>query len=74
METHSIKKLTVRQVLSRYPESIKVFIRYSPECIGCAFEGFCTIEEVSRVYYLPSPEWENAISKAINQTEKRRST
>jgi len=74
METHSINKLTVHQVLSNYPESIKVFIRYSPECIGCAFERFCTINDVSNVYDLPSPEWENAISKAIKQTEKRRST
>ncbi|MEJ2485657.1 MAG: hypothetical protein P8Y72_04135 [Anaerolineales bacterium] len=74
METHLINKLTVHQMLNRYPESIKIFIRYSPECIGCAFERFCTMEDVTKAYDLPPTEWGDAISEVINQTNKRRST
>ena len=36
---------TVDDVMRRHPATIRIFIRHHLHCIGCAFGGFCTIEE-----------------------------
>lgn len=72
METTPINQLTVHQLLSAYPVAVKVFIRYSPECIGCAFERFCTLQDVARHYNLSLTELTGAIEATIKPRNKRR--
>lgn len=69
MEMTPINQLTVHQLLSAYPPVVKVFIRYSPACIGCAFERFCTLEDVARHYNLPLAELTGAIEESIDRKE-----
>jgi hybrid cluster-associated redox disulfide protein len=40
-------EMIVEQVASRYPETIKVFVRYSLHCVGCAISPFHTIDHVA---------------------------
>lgn len=70
METTPINQLTVHQLLSAYPMAVRVFIRYCPECIGCAFERFCTMQDVALHYNLPLSELAYAIETALIQQKK----
>ncbi|MGD2026312.1 MAG: hypothetical protein PVI99_00730 [Anaerolineales bacterium] len=69
MERTPLNQLTVHQLLRAYPTAIRVIIRHSPECIGCAFERFCTLKDVARHYKLPLAELTGAIEEAIERTD-----
>jgi hybrid cluster-associated redox disulfide protein len=40
-------EMVVEQVANRHPETIKIFVRYSLHCIGCAIGPFHTIDQVA---------------------------
>ncbi len=70
MESNAINKMTVDQVLKSYPESVKVFIQHFPVCIGCAFDRFCSMEDVAKEYGIPLIEFINLIEVVINRPKK----
>ena len=46
--TYSIKaEMIVEEIATRHPETIKVFVRYSLHCIGCAISPFHTVGQVA---------------------------
>ena len=42
--------LTVAQVLSGWPATVRVFLRRGMACVGCAMSPHETLTEVARVY------------------------
>jgi hybrid cluster-associated redox disulfide protein len=41
------REMIVEHVARRHPETIKVFVRYSLHCVGCAISPFHTIDQVA---------------------------
>jgi hybrid cluster-associated redox disulfide protein len=66
----SNEDMTVQELLQRYPAAVKAFIQYNTQCIGCAFERFCTLEDVARQYHIPLPELQLTIDQLIHNSER----
>lgn len=62
-----LTELTIEDILKKWPQTAKVFSRYSPSCIGCAIAPFCKIEDAVNYYGLPKDEFINALHQAIEQ-------
>lgn len=45
MEEKITKDMNLRELLSKYPQSARVFAAYGIGCLGCALSSFETIEE-----------------------------
>ena len=48
-----LEGLTIEEILSRWPQTARVFNHYSSACIGCAIAPFCTIADAISAYGLP---------------------
>ena len=44
--------LTVAEVLTRWPQTISVFMHHRMACVGCAIAPFETLAEVAAIYGL----------------------
>ena len=44
--------LVVADVLSRWPQTVPVFLRHHMICVGCAMSRFETLEEIAVIYRL----------------------
>jgi len=40
--------MTVEQVMDRWPASVRVFLDFGMNCIGCPIAAFHSVEEASR--------------------------
>ena len=40
--------MTVAQVMSRWPDSVRVFLDFRMNCVGCPIAAFHSVEEASR--------------------------
>lgn len=60
-----LTELSIEDILKKWPQTAKVFSRYSPSCIGCAIAPFCTIEDAVNYYRLPKDEFVSALRQAI---------
>ena len=56
MDTSDIHiRLTVHELLQRWPQAFSVFMNYKTKCPGCFLQQFCTLEDVAEIYQI-SPE------------------
>ena len=60
-----LTELSIEDILKKWPQTAKVFSRYSPSCIGCAIAPFCKIEDAVNYYGLPEDEFMSALRQAI---------
>ena len=44
--------MTVAEVLTRWPNTITVLLKYRMACVGCAMSSFDTLADVSETYGL----------------------
>ncbi|RLE44936.1 disulfide oxidoreductase, partial [Candidatus Woesearchaeota archaeon] len=44
------KKMSFSALLSKYPETIEVFLRYGMHCVGCVAASFETIEQGAKAH------------------------
>ena len=63
----AITETTVQAILTRWPQTARVFNHYSSACIGCAIAPFCTILDAAKIYGLPLEAFENDLIKAIEE-------
>lgn len=59
------QKMTVRELLDRFPETAKVFIHRRMACVGCPVEEFDTLEDAARIYRMDIQELLNDLQNAI---------
>jgi hybrid cluster-associated redox disulfide protein len=52
MAPQNVYQSSIQEILREYPEAIQVFIQLKTQCVGCAFERFCTLEDVAKHYEL----------------------
>ena len=60
---------SIRDILTEYPKVIPVFIQLKTQCIGCAFERFCTLKDVAKHYEIQIDELVDNLNKTIAQQE-----
>lgn len=54
MEIEAIRaEMTVDELLSRYPETARVFVRHRMACVGCDGARFESFADVGMVYAQP---------------------
>jgi hybrid cluster-associated redox disulfide protein len=46
-------ELNVEYVLSRWPETIPVFLKYRMGCVGCTMASYETLSNAAKIYKLP---------------------
>lgn len=61
------QKMTVAEILDRFPETAAVFIRRRMACVGCPAEDFDTLEDAARIYQIDVQELLNDLQQAIER-------
>ena len=46
-------ELTVAEVLTRWPQTVQVFLRHQMACVGCVMAPYDTLADVSAIYDVP---------------------
>lgn len=57
--------MTVAEVLSRWPQTIPMFMRHRMACVGCVMAPFESLAEAVAIYDLPLPEFVSELQHAI---------
>jgi len=58
--------LPLAEILTRWPETIPVFLEHRMACVGCALSAFDTLEEALVIYRDPAGTVLAAINRAIS--------
>ena len=61
-----LRKLTVKEILDRWPMAMWVFLDYNMACVGCDMAPFDTVEDVAHNYHMPVEELVHRIEASIN--------
>jgi len=61
--------LTVAELVTRWPQTIKVFVRHRMACVGCAISPFETLAEVTTIYGLDPNCFLRELAQTIEQSE-----
>ena len=64
-------KITIRDLLMKYPRTASIFIRKKMLCVGCPSEAFHTLEDAARLYGFDLNDLTAAISKAIPKGKRQ---
>jgi hybrid cluster-associated redox disulfide protein len=49
-------RLTVEEVLQRWPDAFSVFMVAKTKCPGCFMQQFCTLKDVAETYQISLPD------------------
>ena len=71
MDVQKILQSSVREILQKYSEVIPVFIQLETQCIGCAFDRFCTLEDVANYYNIQMNDLAEILCEKISHTASR---
>ena len=52
-QTLSLAHKTVADLLARWPQVARVFVRHRMACVGCAIAPFESVAEVAAIYHVP---------------------
>lgn len=58
-------KITITELMNRWPLSVPVFIKYRMYCVGCSMAIFDTLEEAIKIYELPQKAFLEDLRAAI---------
>ena len=65
-------KTLVAEIMSRWPETVSVFLKHGAYCIGCDMASFETLEEMTAIYDLPLKAFGEELEQAIARAKKGR--
>ncbi|HRQ39803.1 MAG TPA: hypothetical protein PLD25_18000 [Chloroflexota bacterium] len=60
-------KMTVDEVLQRWPDTAVIFRQYGLACLGCAVAPFCEVTAVANIYNLHQDQFMADLRAAINK-------
>ena len=69
MKPSRMTKLTVAEVLDRWPQTIPVFFRHRMACVGCAMASFETLADVAAIYGLRLGQFLSELQQTIKPME-----
>jgi hybrid cluster-associated redox disulfide protein len=64
-------RLTVREMLERFPASARVFIRYRMACVGCAMAPFDTLADASAAYGITPRAFLDALGSTLSPAYRK---
>jgi len=67
-------KLTVEEVLNRWPQAFSVFMKNKTKCPGCLMQHFCTLQDVAETYQISSENLIDEIESVADSEYIQRST
>jgi hybrid cluster-associated redox disulfide protein len=69
MKPYLSPDITVKKLLDRYPQLLKLFMDLGLLCIGCPVEAFHTLADVAREYHLDLNQLLQRIDTVIGGNE-----
>ncbi|HSB88420.1 MAG TPA: DUF1858 domain-containing protein [Anaerolineales bacterium] len=57
-------KLTIGDLLTRWPTGARAFVEHRMACIGCAFSAFDTLEEALDMHHVPAASFFRSLEGA----------
>jgi len=63
--TENLDDLPVRDIMRRWPATIRVFIAFRTHCVGCPIGDFHTIADTSLEHGLVLSDFRDAIEAAV---------
>ena len=61
------KKMSFSEVISKYPETTGVFLRYGMHCVGCIAASFETIEQGAKAHGIDPDKLVKDLNAAIKK-------
>lgn len=61
--------LIIANVLERWPQTVKVFVKHRMSCPGCFMSCFDTIEDAMRIYILSRETFLREINQSIQNED-----
>lgn len=71
MQESQLVDLSVAEIMSRWPSTIRVFIVGSMHCVGCPISPFHTLAEAAEEHGRPLPGLLAEVLEAIGTAEAR---
>lgn len=65
VSSEELDKMTVDDVLRRWPDTAVIFRQYGLACLGCAVAPFCEVTAVASIYNLPKEQFLADLHAAI---------
>ncbi len=59
------EEMTLSEVVSKYPKTAKVFMKYGMHCIGCSMAMQETIEDGAKAHGISTKKLINEINKVV---------
>lgn len=66
--SEELDKMTVDDVLRRWPDTAVIFRQYGLACLGCAVAPFCEVMAVASIYNLPKEQFLADLFAAIEKS------
>lgn len=63
------KDMTFKEVLEKYPETVKVFLEYELHCIGCPMSALEKIEQGARAHRIDVNKLIEDLNKVVEEKE-----
>lgn len=65
LEPHDLDLLPVAEIMSRWPSTISVFLRFHLHCVGCPIGAFNTLVDAAAEHHISHPDLRDAVAAAI---------
>lgn len=62
------KEMSITEVVSKYPDSIPVFMEHGMGCLGCAAARYESIEQGAKAHGIDADKLVEALNKALDKT------
>jgi hybrid cluster-associated redox disulfide protein len=64
-----LESLTVEQMLDRWPETARIFLKYRMNCVGCCMDRFETLDQALANYAIPPWAFLKDLQETIDKNE-----
>ena len=60
-------KMSIGEAVSKYPDTIEVFMKHGLHCVGCAVAQFETIEQGAKAHGIDAKKLVSDLNKAVDK-------
>ncbi len=64
---HDAPDLPLVVLMTRWPQTIQVFMRHRMLCVGCPFDRFCTLTDACREYGIDEETFLQELQDAVDE-------
>ncbi len=62
--TSRLMRTTVAELVTRWPRTVRVFVRHRMACAGCAISRFESVADVAAIYRVPLDTFAKELERA----------